>query len=376
MLSPQKTFDFFKEKGINFFTGVPDSLLKNFCAYISDNVSNNSHIIAANEGNAIALGVGHFLGTGKPPIIYLQNSGLGNTINPLLSLADPEVYRIPLLLIIGWRGEPGIKDEPQHLKQGRVTVDLLNSVEIKTFEIGPETNNPLLVIEKAIDHMEKHQSPTSLLIKKGTFEEYKSNREEGFKYELTRESAIKKILSIVDDKSVIVSTTGMTSREVYECREASGESHEKDFLTVGSMGHTSSIAMGLALSQNDRKIICIDGDGSMLMHLGATAIQGVTNKSNFFHILINNAAHDSVGGQPTVANKINLTKIASACGYEHVEKVDNIKDLDNKLKALMQLENGSKFLEILVRKGARSNLGRPSTLPIENRNNFMNNLLS
>ncbi len=371
MLSPKSTFDCLSDNGIHSYAGVPDSLLKYFCAYLSDNTDSSSHVITANEGNAIAIAAGKYLGSGQMSLVYLQNSGLGNIVNPLLSLVDVEVYKIPVLIMIGWRGEPGVKDEPQHIKQGRVTPSLLDSMEIPWFEIGPNTDNPLQVLQKALDLIKQTKAPVALLIRKGTFDSYKLKSEQVTNYSLTREQAIQHIFPLLPSNALIVSTTGMTSREVFEHRAATGEGHGRDFLTVGCMGHASSIAYGLALAKPKRPIICLDGDGSMLMHLGATAIQGMANLPNFFHILINNGAHDSVGGQPTVGFQISLPNVASVCGYRQVRSTDSLEEITHHIKELLALDFGPSLLEIKVNKGARPDLGRPTTTPIANRDAFM-----
>lgn len=374
MLNPKDLFEFLCQNQIKFFSGVPDSLLKYFCAYLSDHCSENNHIISANEGNAIGLAAGNYLGSQNPSLVYLQNSGIGNIINPILSLADKEVYKIPMLLLIGWRGEPSLIDEPQHIKQGKVTTNILDSIGVEWFIVGPETKNPIDVFAKALRLMYSSESPVAVIVKKNTFEKYHLLKKEEKESLLLREEALKIILDNLSKNSLIVSTTGMTSREIFEYRESKGQSHFKDFLTVGSMGHTSSIAFGLSLAQPTKKIFCIDGDGSMLMHLGAVAIQGVSDRDNFFHILINNGAHDSVGGQPTVGKKINFCDIAKACGYKITCKVYKPEEIKFNINKFVNEEKGPVFLEIFVQKGSRKNLGRPTIKPIDNKKSFMDKL--
>jgi len=267
MINSQDFFDALKGYGINFFTGVPDSLLKDFCAYITDHADDREHIIAANEGNAVALAAGHYLGTGRTALVYLQNSGLGNTVNPLLSLNDPEVYGIPVLLMIGWRGEPGVKDEPQHIKQGRITTDVLDVMEIPWQIIDSETENPTAVVANAIDQMHAVSGPVALLVRKGTFESYVLKKNEEKHYALTREQAIQQLVDQVEIDDLVVATTGMPARELYEYRVKRGDGLGRDFLTVGGMGHAASIALGLARSQPRLRVICLDGDGAVLMHM-------------------------------------------------------------------------------------------------------------
>jgi len=357
---------------ISFFTGVPDSLLKSFCAYIKDNVSSEKNIISANEGNAIGLASGYYLATRKIGLVYMQNSGIGNALNPLASLADKLVYSIPMLLVIGWRGEPNKKDEPQHKKQGLITTETLDMLGIKYEILDAATNNDemKLKVNKAYKYMIENNEPYALVIKKDTFDEYKLKNNTSFEFEMTREDAIEIVVNKMKEDSAIVSTTGMASRELFELREKHKENHNKDFLTVGSMGHASQIALGIALNNKDKDVYCIDGDGAFLMHLGGLAIIGDSEPKNFKHILINNGAHDSVGGQETVGFKIDILAIAKACGYKECyscsSKVELVR-LSEKITAL----DGPVLLEIKVKKGARKDLGRPTTTPIENKEAFM-----
>ncbi|GAA0077882.1 phosphonopyruvate decarboxylase [Clostridium sp. CTA-5] len=363
-------------KNMNFFSGVPDSLLKDFCAYIKDNVQDKFNIIAANEGNAIALSAGYHLATGNIGVVYMQNSGLGNAINPLASLTDKLVYSIPMMLIIGWRGEPEKKDEPQHKKQGLITIELLEVLNIKYDVLSKNTNNQDMkdILTKAYMYMNEYKEPYALVIKKGTFNEYNSKKiEEKENFEMSREEAIEIFIDNIKDNSVIVSTTGMASRELFELREKRKEKHDKDFLTVGSMGHASQIALGIALGKKDREVYCIDGDGALIMHLGGIAIIGNKGPANFKHIVINNGAHDSVGGQKTVGLEINTLEIAKACGYKEYYSCSNKKDLLFYLKKIKDVE-GPILLEIKVKKGARKDLGRPTITPIKNKELFMNYL--
>lgn len=374
MLNPSELFELFHKRGISFFTGVPDSLLKDFCAYVSDNTSKNEHVITANEGNAIGLAAGHYLGSGSPALVYMQNSGIGNAINPLTSLADPEVYSIPMLLMVGWRGEPGQKDEPQHVKQGRIMTQLLDALEIPWFAISAKTSNAEELISEAFSLMNKNKAPVVLLISKGTFEPYKLKSDIKTNLPLNREQAIEAIVENIEPDDLVVSTTGMASRELYEIRAKTKQGHGNDFLTVGAMGHTASIAFGLAQAQKRKHVICLDGDGSVLMHMGALAIIGNSASSNLTHIVINNGAHDSVGGQPTVGFNIDLTAIANACGYKKVLSTDSKDGLADALNDSQG--SGPCFIEVRVNKGARQDLGRPKSTPVENKNALMAQLRS
>ncbi len=370
MQNPVAIFDSIRDQGIRFFAGVPDSLLKDFCAYVTDNMADDEHVITANEGNAVALAAGHFLGTGEPALVYMQNSGIGNAVNPLLSLADPEVYSIPMLLMIGWRGEPGVKDEPQHVKQGRVMTELMDAMEIPWFELTAETRDAGSVITKACRLMREKSMPVALLVRKGAFEKYKLKKDVVTDFPMNREGAVQCVVDLLDSEDVVVSTTGKTSRELYEYRAERGDGHGSDFLTVGAMGHTASIAMGVARAQADRKVVCLDGDGSVLMHMGALAIVGQSGLDNFFHVVVNNGAHDSVGGQATVGFEMDIPGIAKACGYKEVASVSTGDDVKAEMARLRGLK-GPVLLEIKTNKGARDDLGRPKTTPVENRDAFM-----
>lgn len=369
MINTSKFYNALTSRGINFFTGVPDSLLKDFCAYVSDHTPEERHIISANEGNSVGLAVGNYLASGQLPLVYMQNSGFGNTVNPILSIADNDVYGIPMLLLIGWRGEPGIKDEPQHVKQGMVSEDLLKAMKLPYLVIDSDSDVEK-VLDEAVNIAQSQMKPFALLVRKNSFEKYSLNKRKTTSYPLDREGAVKLIIDRLGENDIVVSTTGKTSREVFEYRKALGQTHEKDFLTVGAMGHTSSIAMGIAIEKSDRNVICVDGDGSLLMHMGSLAINGsMKGLQNFKHIVINNGAHDSVGGQPTVAFEMDFIKIAAACGYSFVQSAIDVDDIRNKLEQLMH-HQGKSFLEIKVNKGAREDLGRPTTSPKENKQAF------
>ena len=364
MIRPSFFYDTLKDSGIDFYAGVPDSLLKNLCAYITDHADAAHNIIAANEGGAMGLAAGHYLATGQIPVVYMQNSGEGNIINPLASLTDPDVYNIPVLLVIGWRGKPGVHDEPQHVKQGKVTTGLLNVMGIDYTVLSKEEDKADAQIKKAVAYMQATNNCYALVIEKDTFDAYTLQNVERNDLPMSREEAIQTVAAALGENDVIVSTTGMISRELFEYRTAMNEGHERDFLTVGSMGHASQIALGIALAKQDRKVWCFDGDGATIMHLGGMAI--VANKAckNYIHVVFNNGAHDSVGGQPTVGLKVDLPAVAKAVGYKHVLSVDNKEDLQ---KRLSKLGSGPMFLEIKVKKGNRKDLGRPTTTPIQNK---------
>lgn len=370
MISPEVFYNLLSRCGIDFFSGVPDSLLKSFCAYITDHSPANHHIIAANEGGAIGLAAGYHLATGKIPAVYMQNSGMGNAANPLISLMDKDVYQIPVLLIIGWRGEPGQHDEPQHVKQGKITIPLLDAMQIR-HEIL--TNNPTELnpqLDRVYSSLVTTSEPFALIVKKGTFEPYTLAKNVSSGWTLPREQALQLLTSRLGKDDLIVSTTGMISRELFEFREQCEEGHAHDFLTVGSMGHANQIALGISLFKPDRRVFCFDGDGALLMHLGSLGIAGALATSNFYHIVFNNSAHDSVGGQPTVGSSVDFPTIAKACGYRTALSVQTEEELVKVIERIDTLE-APLFLEIKVAKGARKNLGRPTTTPIQNKNDLM-----
>lgn len=373
MLSPERAFTILKEQGITFFTGVPDSLLSDFCAYVTDHMDEQTHVIAANEGNAIALAAGWFIAGGEPALVYMQNSGIGNAINPLLSLADPEIYSIPMLIMVGWRGEPGKNDEPQHIKQGRILLDMLEKMELPYFVLDEKTKDPEFVLTRACLMMMERRMPVFLVVSSDVFSSYTLQKKIKINYWMSREEAMKLVINLLNSRDIVISTTGKLSRELYEYREQRGEGHGNDFLTVGSMGHTSSIAMGVAAHRPDRRVFCFDGDGSAIMHMGAFAIIGQSGLKNFIHVVFNNGSHDSVGGQPTVGFSVDIPQIAKACGYREAISVSKPADIE-KVMDRFQEADGPALLEIRINKGARSDLGRPKSTPLENRNAFMTNL--
>ena len=374
MIRPSFFYQKLASYGINFYTGVPDSLLKNLCAYVTDHAQN--HIIAANEGGAMGIAAGHYLATAQIPVVYMQNSGEGNIINPLASLVDKEVYNIPVLLVIGWRGKPGVHDEPQHVKQGKVTTSLLEAMGISYTILSKEEDQADIQIKNAVEFMQQTKECYALIIEKDTFDAYtlQSTMDSGLT--LSREEAIQIVASAINGKDVIVSTTGMISRELFEYRTIKGQGHERDFLTVGSMGHASQIALGIALEKQDRHVWCFDGDGAAIMHMGSMAIVASKAPKNYIHVVFNNGAHDSVGGQPTVGLKINLPAVAKAVGYKAANSVATKEELEKELSRLtphspLQTIGGPILLEIRVKKGNRKDLGRPTTTPIQNKEALM-----
>ena len=360
--------DFLKE--FEFFAGVPDSQLKPLCNYLMATYGiSDKHVIAANEGNAVGLAAGYHLATGKVPVVYMQNSGLGNIINPVASLMNDKVYGIPCVFVVGWRGEPGVHDEPQHIYQGEVTLKLLEDMDIAAFVIGKDTSeaelNAKMTEFKALLAKGKQ---VAFVVRKGALEfDGKVKYTNGNK--MLREEIIEHIAN-VSGADVVVSTTGKASRELFEIRERRGQTHGSDFLTVGSMGHSSSIALAIAREKPQRKVWIIDGDGALLMHMGSMALLGVNAPKNVIHVVINNGAHETVGGMPTVAESIDLCKIAEGCGYPSFVSVDSFEALDAALAEAKAADRLS-FIEVKCSIGARDDLGRPTTTAKENKENFM-----
>lgn len=393
--------EFREALGVDFYTGVPDSLLSVLCDSLIREYGDDMthHIIAANEGNAVALAAGYHLSTGKIPVVYMQNSGEGNAVNPICSLLHPDVYGIPCLFVIGWRGEPGKKDEPQHVFQGKITHQQMEILGIKCFTLTAETTEEELkaAISEFKDIFSQGQS-AAIVVAKGALTSTEAPLKFKNGYVLKREQVLEIILRNISKNTVIVSTTGKTSRELFELREKLSEIpfkdsdntntdllqknkiHEQDFLTVGSMGHASSIALGIALQKPQRHIMCIDGDGASLMHMGAMAAVGRSGVRNYVHVVINNGAHESVGGFPTCSESADFKEIARCCGYRKIWCAENESELLTVLKAIASdidnnLQNGAYFLEVKCAQGSRPDLGRPTLSAVQNKLNFMNMLL-
>lgn len=369
MIRPTNYLDSLNASGVNFFTGVPDSLLKEFCACVSQKYDQDKHLITANEGAAIALGIGYFLGTGNVPMIYLQNSGLGNIINPVLSLASEEVYGIPMLIMVGWRGEPGVKDEPQHVHQGKVMIGSLEGMDLPYVVLSLDEKIAVEQTQNALGLAKEKMSPVVIVVRKNSFESFLVERPL-CDLELSREDAVIAVAEMLPEDGVVVCTTGMPSRELFEFRANNDQGHHRDFLTVGGMGHASQIALGLCKAQPERPTYCFDGDGAALMHMGSLAIIGQSAAVNLIHIVFNNGVHDSVGGQPTVGFAVNFCAIATACGYVSAVEVESREDI---IKALAHARGyaGPHFIDIHVRPGNRSDIGRPTTTPEQNKNAIM-----
>lgn len=368
MIKPHDFFEEITARGIDFFAGVPDSLLANFCAYVEERGGRDRHLIVANEGNAIALAMGYHMATGKTSLVYMQNSGLGNTINPLTSLVDPEVYKVPMLLLIGWRGEPGVEDEPQHIKQGRVTLPQLDVLEIPHWVLDANIDISA-TLDAAFECMRNRNAPVALVVRKDTFTKYKSQKISAELSTLGREAALEKLIQLSNDDDLIVATTGKTSREMFELRHRLGHK-QKDFLTVGGMGHAASIALGVAIGQPKRRVVCLDGDGSLLMHLGGMPVIAKYKPQRFMHVLLNNASHESVGGQATSADQVDFGQLATSVGYANYAQAHDESSLQDAWKSLCN-QDGPVLLEIKIKKGSRDDLGRPTTTAEQNKLAFM-----
>lgn len=359
-----------KDMDTDFFTGVPDSQLRALCdCLIESKGINGEHIITANEGNAVALAAGEYLATGRIPVIYMQNSGIGNAVNPILSLTSEKVYGIPCVFIVGWRGEPGVHDEPQHVHQGELTIRLLEDLGLRTYVIDADTSEEDIRQELARCREWFLQGKSLAFVVKKNALQNAAKISYHNSYTLLREQVIECITEAAGE-DVIVATTGKAGRELYEVRERKGQSHKYDFLTVGSMGHCSSIALGVALNKPDRKVWCIDGDGALLMHMGAMAVIGNRKPKNLVHVVINNEAHESVGGMPTVSATMNIPQVALGCGYESAVSVQTMEELKEKLWQTKEAAVLS-LIEVKCAVGARADLGRPKTSPKENRDHFM-----
>jgi phosphonopyruvate decarboxylase len=374
-LTPGALFEVLRDSGVTFYAGVPDSLLKDFGAYVYDHAE---QVITANEGSAIALAAGYHLATGKIPMVYLQNSGLGNAINPLLSLADPKVYGTPMLLLIGWRGQPAKKDEPQHMVQGARMRAMLDAMKIPHAVMPDYLENgggAKEVVQTAVETAKRTSQPYALLVKRQTFSNYESRNPCIKLVPLLREQALRACILRLGERDVVIGTTGFTSREIYTIREELGQDHSKDFLTVGSMGHASAIALGIALQEKDRNVVCFDGDGAMIMHMGNMVTIGSLGPTNFKHVVINNGVHDSVGGQPTGMKDGTIVPVAKALSYRWAKCVSTEEDLAVAFDELLKAE-GPGLLEVETRPGARGDLGRPKTSPTSNKKALMSFLSS
>lgn len=356
MIDQKEFVEYLRNEGVEFITGVPDTLLNDFCLFVEKYWPKEQHVIAANEGNAVAIAAGYHLATGSVPLVYMQNSGLGNTVNPLLSLTHRDVYGIPMILLVGWRGEPGGKDHAQHKKQGEVTPVLLEVMNIPYKVLTNNLEESLAAIKWATTTAKQTNNSVALLAGKGILEKGEKENPNDSSTKLSREEAIRCIIDSVPKNSIFVATTGRATRELHALRDMLGESHNTDFLNVGAMGHTSSIAIGIALANKDRLVVCLDGDSAAIMHLGALTTTGKIQPANFLHVILNNGVHESVGGQPSAGYLINFTAIAENSGYITPGKaVEKKQDIMDSVKRLIT-ERKPAFIDIHIKQGIRNNL--------------------
>lgn len=356
--------------GISFFTGVPDSLLKEFCAFVMRELPADRHVIAANEGGSVGLAIGHYLATGKPALVYMQNSGFGNAVNPLLSLADPDVYGIPMILLVGWRGKPSDKDEPQHVKQGRVMTQMIDAMELPWAILPKEAAAADICLDEAVQTAIARSTPFVILVDKDTFAPAGKAEDASSDTLPSREEALIAVLDAVGPQPIFTATTGMLGRELYERRVTKGHSHGHDFLTIGGMGHNCSVAAGMALQTPDSEVWCLDGDGSLLMHMGSLAVIAQMAPKNLFHVIFNNGVHDSVGGQPTAVRGIAVPAVASATGYTDAFTASSLADIPRLVQTMRQL-GGPVLLDLKVKPGNRAGIGRPKETPAHAKQDFM-----
>lgn len=376
MIDPATFVAHLDDLGVRFYTGVPDSLLKHLCSHVMQTLPREAHVIAANEGAAVGLAIGHHLRTGGTALVYLQNSGFGNAVNPLLSLADREVYGVPMIVLIGWRGQPGVPDEPQHVKQGRVMEAMVGAMDLPYAVLPREQQEADACLTEAVRIATERSSPYLVLVEKDTFAPVPRSGQvhavDDTPSRPSREEALGVLIGCLGDDTINVSTTGMLSRELFELRQRTGQDASRDFLTVGGMGHASSIAMGIAVAETRREVWCLDGDGAVLMHLGTLAViadHGVP----LFHVVFNNGVHDSVGGQPTSAGSVDLPTMATAAGYRRAMATDSLDDIPAMVAAL-RAAGGPSLLELRVRPGNRADIGRPTRSPADAKTVFMHAL--
>lgn len=379
MIEPARFIDQLSGLGVELYTGVPDSLLKQLGSHIQATLPREQHVIAANEGAAVGLAIGHYMRTTSSAVVYLQNSGFGNLVNPVLSLADPDVYGVPMLVVVGWRGRPGVKDEPQHVKQGKVQTALLDAVDLPWAVLPNDPEAAEKTVADALTTAVEQSTPFFLLVEKGTFGDGAKVKAPGPDL-ASREDALIAAATAVGDEAAIVSTTGMLSRELFEYREREGLDGDRDFLTVGGMGHASSIALGVAMGETARaeadsvrETWCFDGDGALLMHAGTLAVIADHAPDNFFHIVFNNGVHDSVGGQPTSVGVVDVAAAATAFGYRYSASTEDLATLPEHVAA-MRAAGGPALLELKVKPGNRKDIGRPTRTPAEAKAAFMNAL--
>lgn len=354
MLNQKRVFEELKKQGVTFFTGVPDSYLNGFCNYAVSHFPERN-IIAANEGNAVGIASGHYFATREIPLVYMQNSGMGNAVNPLASLVDDHVYAVPMILLIGWRGQPGTGDWPQHEQQGAITPGLLEIMQIPYTILEEDDEKTGSVIEKAVGYCKANRKPYALIAPKGTMSGEKVNNRD-MVYPMSREEAIEIILDQMPADTIYAATTGRATRELFFLRERRNEGKERDFLNVGAMGHASSVALGIAMEKPERKVVVLDGDAAAMMHMGAMTMVSKIEVPNLIHVVLNNGAHESVGGQPSAGHKVDFTKAAEGCGYKTVHHP--VKDKEELIQAIHMLKDcgEASFLDVRIHRGLSGKL--------------------
>lgn len=356
MLNQEFFYNHLKNNGVDFFTGVPDSYLNGFCNYLVANTSENEHIIAANEGNAVGIAAGHYFATGKLPLVYMQNSGMGNAVNPLASLADKNVYSVPMIWLIGWRGQPDTGDWAQHLLQGEITLKLPEIMNIEHIILPDNQEEAAKALDWACEKAMNGRCPVAVIVPKGVLAGEKKTAPPDTSYPLGRADAINAVLDCLPENTIYSATTGRATRELYFLRDSRGEGHQNDFLNVGSMGHASSVALGIAAAKPNRQVVTFDGDCACMMHMGSLTTISKLNVPNFLHIVLNNGAHESVGGQPSAGFSVDFTAIAAASGYETIGSyVTTPEEISDAVKKLASSDKAA-FLEIRIHKGLKGKL--------------------
>lgn len=374
MINQELFMNILKENGVEFFTGVPDSYLNGFCNYLQKEIPADKHVIAANEGNAIGIAAGYYFSTKTMPLVYMQNSGLGNVINPLASLTDEHVYKTPLILLIGWRGEPNSGDHAQHITQGRITTDLLDLLNIPCIIAADDDRVFARQVQPLLKKAKEERKAVAILGRKGVFaaEDKATIRDDS--YPLTREEAIETILDVLPADTYYFASTGRATRELYFLRQARKENHHYDFLNLGAMGHVSSVALGVALANKGNLVVCLDGDASALMHMGSFSMACQMKPANFLHIILNNGAHESVGGQPSAGCKVDFSLIAAGSGYNTVGRPVTTKEELTRALNKLDLSSGPSFIDFRIRKGLKGALPPLQIDPDQLISDFMDQL--
>jgi phosphonopyruvate decarboxylase len=371
MLSPEKLVRWLAENGVTFATGIPDSVLGGLCWELMKETSGINHVIACNEAAAVATAIGWHIGTNSIPLVYLQNSGLGSAVNPLASLAAGEVFHVPVLLLIGWRGKPGRLDEPQHRLMGSATVPILNCLGIPVDELPPDEEIAHDAITKIFGEIRVTGESRALVVEMGTIGPSESIPWSRYHAGLwTGAEALRHLCRRMPKDDLCVSTVGLVSRLLAAYRSGHRQEPANDLLAVGGLGLVSQLALGLALATPTRRIWCFDGDGSLLMHLGALTSVGASKPKNFVHVLFNNGIHESVGGLPSANQDTAFLQISRACGYKWDASAANAADLDI-LDHWLQDRDGPYFLELRVSRNVDLEVGRPRTSPRANKDMVM-----